>query len=47
MTLLPPHELLDEGHVGVNAISALFYALVALLVGDSFSQNHVGDDDGG
>lgn len=47
MPLLPPHELLDERHVWIDAVASLFDSLVAFLVGNSFGEDHVGDADGG
>lgn len=44
---LEPHELLNEGHVWVDASSSLFDTLITGLVGDSFSQDHIRDDNGG
>ena len=44
---LEPHELLNEGHVRVDTSSSLFDTLITSFVGDSFSQDHIRDDNGG
>jgi hypothetical protein len=38
---LPPHELLDECHVGIDTCAAFFDALVAHCISDSLSEHHI------